>query len=278
MPQKRRMFESIGKQCEIVEYAFLSESPVSVCLRLSAVEFQITNTLCELIWQPFAPGVPPGESVMTARLEAVSQQLTRRASRTESTWRALTICGLQNSFAERDLVERTIGRMLELLAPFTDLPSDDKLSEALIDIVRRAMKVWDTSQRDVCEVIVQSSPDPRDNDGWMREDSDLFKDLDNDTEIDTIVTSPISPICIFPKILRASPPGASGTTIFRGRALFEDSRLLALGRKESLELQRTMTNAHKQFASQRIGESGSYTRSDRRSSIAAQMGRNGIEQ
>ncbi|MCJ1390966.1 hypothetical protein MMC18_003827 [Xylographa bjoerkii] len=276
---KRRMFESVGKRCEIVEYAFLSESSVSVCLRLSAVEFLITNTLCELIWQPFAPGISPGETVMRARLETISQHLTRRATRAESTWRALTIYGLQASSAEHDLVERAIGRMLELLTPFTDLPSNDKLSEALNSIVRRAMNVWDTSQRDICKVIVQNSPDSSDDDGWMCEDSDLLKDFNNETEVDTIAMSPISPICIFPRILRvSSSAGASQTTIFRGRALFEDSRLLALGRKESLQLQRTMIDAHKQFASQRSGESGSRTGSDRRSSIAAQMARVGIEQ
>ncbi|KAL2048935.1 hypothetical protein ABVK25_010788 [Lepraria finkii] len=136
--------------------------------------------------------------------------------------------------------------MLELLAPFTDEPGDSELSEALTNIVRKAMDVWDISRRDICQILIQTAPNPDDGGGWMREDGDLFEDPDNNVDMDATAIRSMSPICIFPKIVRGEN---SPTTIFRGRALFKESRLLALGRKESVDLQRMITDAHKQFAS-----------------------------
>ena len=266
--QKRKLFESRNNTCEIAEFAFLSDSPVSISLRLSAVEFLIVDTLRRLVWQPFAPGIPSEETVSAARFETLSRKLSSLGTHTESTWRALTVHGLRAPSAEHEALERATGRMLELLKPFTDETSNSELSEALIDIVRKAMDVWDISRRDVCQILIQSAPNPDDDGGWMREDGDLFEDLDDDVDVDVTTIRSMSPICIFPKIVRGEN---SPTTIFRGRALFKESRLLALGRKESVDLQRMMTDAHKQFASQRGGESGLRTRSDRRSSIATQM-------
>lgn len=102
----------------------------------------------------------------------------------------------------------------------------------------------------------------------MREDGDLFEDPDDKVDVDATAMRSMSPIYISPKIVRGQN---TSTTIFRGRALFKEARLLALGRKGSVDLQRRMTDVRKHFASQRGGESGLRTRSDRRSSMAAQM-------
>lgn len=268
MLQKRKIFESRRNPCEIAEFAFLSESPVSISLRLSAVEFLIVDTLRRLVWQPFAPGIPPDETASATRFETLSRELSSLGTRPESTWRALTVHGLRAPSAEQEALKRATGHMLELLNPFTDEPGGRELSEALTDIVRKAMDIWDISRRDVCQISIQNAPNPDDDRGWMREDGDLFEDPDDNVSVDTTAMRSMSPICIFPKIVRGEN---SPTTIFRGRALFKESRLLALGRKESVELQRMMIDAHMQFASQRGGESGLRTRSDRRSSIAAQM-------
>ena len=160
------------------------------------------------------------------------------------------------------------GCMLELLKPLTNEPSDGELSQALTGIVHKAMDVWDISQRDICQIMIENAPNPDDGGGWMHEDGDLFEDPDNDVDVDITAIRSMSSICIFPKIVRGEN---SPTTIFRGRALFEGSRLLALGRKESADLQRIITDTHNQFASQRGEESGFRTRSDRRSSIVAQI-------
>ena len=270
------MFENLNKPWEIVEFAFLPETAVSVSLRLAAVESLITDILYGLIWQPFALGIPPSEIATVAHLETISQELTKRDSHTESTWRALTVSVLQTPSAERSLLDFAVSRMLELLAPLTDTPHDHQLSEALAGIVRKAIEVWNVSQRDVCKIFVRNAPDSSDRDGWTDEDGDLFGDSPDTVDVDVTATSSISPTCIFPQILRLpSRAGVLPMTISRGRALFEDSRLLLLGRKESLDLQRMMTDAQKQFASQRGGESGLRTRSDRRSSVAAQMAPDG---
>ena len=272
MLQKRRTFESLNKPCEVVEFAFLPETPVSISLRLVAVEYLIADTLCGLIWQPFAPGIPPSEVATITHLEAISRELAKRESCTESTWRALTVNVLRTPSAERSMLDDAVGRMFELLTPFTDEPGDKQLFEALADIVHKAMDVWEISQRDVSKVVIHNAPDSGDSDGWMHEDGDLFGDSHDKVDLDTTAVSSMSPICIFPKILRLPPrAGPLPTTIFRGRALFDNSRLLLLGRKESLDLQKVMTDAHKQFVSQRGGESGLRIRSDRRSSVAAQM-------
>ena len=271
MPQKRKTFEGRGISCEIAEFAFLSESQVSTSLRLSAVEFLIVDSVRKLVWQPFAPEITPGETASAALFQTVSQELGSLGSRAESTWRALTVYGLRASSAQGQVLKRVTDCMLELLAPFTDEPDNSHLAEALTNIVRKAVDVWDISQRDACQLLIQNAPDPDDESGWMREDGDLFEDpYDGDVS----AARSMSPICIFPKIVRLPSRGeTSQMTIFRGRALFEDSRLLALGRKESIDLQNMMIDAHKQFASQKGGESGLLTRSDRRLSIAAQVTR-----
>ncbi|KAG8529810.1 uncharacterized protein KY384_005291 [Bacidia gigantensis] len=250
---KRKTFEGRGISCEIAEFAFLSESQVSTSLRLSAVEFLIVDSVRKLVWQPFAPEITPGETASAALFQTVSQELGSPRQP----------CGIH--------LESTDHCMLELLAPFTDEPDNSHLAEALTNIVRKAVDVWDISQRDACQLLIQNAPDPDDESGWMREDGDLFEDpYDGDVS----AARSMSPICIFPKIVRLPSRGeTSQMTIFRGRALFEDSRLLALGRKESIDLQKMMIDAHKQFASQKGGESGLLTRSDRRLSIAAQVTR-----
>ena len=61
----------------------------------------------------------------------------------------------------------------ELLTPFTDQPRD---VEALADLVRQAIDVWDISQRDVCTIVINNTPDVGDSEGWTYDDGDLFKD------------------------------------------------------------------------------------------------------
>ncbi len=268
MLQKKKIFEGRSNACHIAEFAFLSNSEVSISLRLSAVEFLIVDTLSKFVWKPFAPGIPLDETASATRFELLSRELSSFGSRTESTWRALTIYGLRASSAEDEALGRVTGCMLELLKPLTDEPSDGGLSKALTGIVRKAMDVWDISRRDVSQIFIENAPNPDDDGGWMHEDGDLFEDPDSNVDVDTTAVRSMSPICIFPKIVRGEN---SPTTIFRGRALFEGSRLLALGRKESVDLQRMMTDTHNQFASQRGGDSGLRTRPDRRSSIVAQM-------
>ena len=274
MPQKRKTFEGRGISCEIAEFAFLSESQVSTSLRLSAVEFLIVDSVRKLVWQPFAPEISPGETASATLFQTVSRELGSLGSRAESTWRALTVYGLRASSAQGEMLKRVTDCMLELLAPFTDEPDNSHLAGALTNIVRKAMDVWDISQRDACQLLIQNAPDPDDESGWMCEDGDFFEDPYDRVDGNVSATRSMSPICIFPKVVRLPSGGEiSQITIFRGRALFEDSRLLALGRKESLDLQKMMIDAHKQFASQKGGESGLLTRSDRRLSIAAQMTR-----
>ncbi|KAL9125626.1 MAG: hypothetical protein Q9217_005193 [Psora testacea] len=272
VPQKKKTFEDQDKSCEIAKFAFLSESQVSTSLRLSTVESLIVDGVRKLVWQSFAPAISPGETASAALFQTVSRRLGSLGSSAESTWRALTVYGLRASSAQGEMLKRVTDYMLELLAPFTDEPNNSDLAEALTDIVRKAVEVWDISQRDTCQLLIQNAPDPDDESGWMREDGDLFEDSYDRVDGDVSATRSMSPICIFPKIVRLPSRGESSQiTIFRGRALFEDSRLLALGRKESMDLQKMMMDAHKQFASQKGGESGLLTKSDRRLSIAAQM-------
>ena len=245
---------------------------MSTSLRLSAVEFLIVDSVRKLVWQPFVPEISPGETASAALFQTVSRELGSLGSRVESTWRALTVYGLRASSAQGEVLKRVTDCMLELLAPFTDEPDNSHLAEALTNIVRKSVDVWDISQRDTYQLLIQNAPDPDDESGWIREDGDLFTDLYDLVDRDISATGSMSPICIFPKIVRLPSRGeTSQITIFRGRALFEDSRLLALGRKESMDLQKMMIDAHRQFASQKGGEPGLLTRSDRRLSIAAQM-------
>ena len=241
---------------------------MSISLRLLAVEFLVVDILCRLIWQPFAPGIRADETTSADHFEMLSQELTRHGTHAESTWRALTVYGLRAPTAEREALERAIRCMLELLAPFTDDPGNSELSKALTAIIHKAMDVWDISRRDVRQIFIHSSPNPDDEAGWMHDDGDLFEGSDNNMNVDGTTMRSMSPICIFPKIVRGENPPK---TIFLGRALFEESRLLALGRKESLDLQQIMSDAQLRFASQRGGESALRNRADRRSSIAAQM-------
>lgn len=241
---------------------------MSTSLRLSTAECFIVDTLRRLVWQPFAPGISSDEKTCAARFEALSQTLSSHGTRSESIWRALTIHGLCEVSAKQETLERAVGCILKLLAPFTDEPSDGGLLQALTDIVNMAMDVWDISRRDVCQISIQIAPDPADKGGWMREDEDLFDIPDDKMDADMNI---MSPVCIFPKVVRGE---TSPMIILRGRALFQDSRLVALGRKESTDLQRVINETHRNFASQKDGKSGLRDRSDRRSSIAAQMNPN----
>ena len=245
---------------------------MSTSLRLSAVEYLIVDSVRKLVWQPFVPKISPDETASVTLFQTVSRELGSLGSRAESTWRALTVYGLRASSAQGEVLKRVTDCMLELLAPFTDEPDNSHLAEAVTDIVRKAVDVWDISQRDACQLLIQNAPDPDDENGWMREDGDLFEDPYDRVDVDLSATRSMSPICVFPKVVRLPSRGnTSQIMIFRGRALFEDSRLLALGRKENMDLQKMMIDAHKQFASQKGGESSLLTRSDRRLSIAAQL-------
>ena len=163
-----------------------------------------------------------------------------------------------------------IDHILKLLAPFTDKPDDSELSEVLHGIVQKAADVWDISQRDARPLLIHNAPDPGDGNGWMREDEDLFDNTTDSVDENVGAIRSMDPVCIFPKVARTPSPSGPQTTIFRGRALFKDSHLLTLGRKESTDLQTVMNDVQRQFASQKGGESGRLTRSDRRLSIAAQ--------
>ena len=272
MPQKKTTREGRDISSDIAEFALLSESAISTSLRLSAVESIIVDSVRKLVWQPFAAGGSRGDVASGALLQTVSRELSRLGSRTESTWRALTVRGLRAPPAESGVLKSVIGDMLGLLAPFTDAPNSSELAESLTEIVHKAVDVWDISQRDACQLLIQNAPDADDESGWLREDGGLSSHPHDRIDADVSASRSMSAVCIFPKVIRLPSSGKSPQrTIFRGRALFEDSRLLASGRKESMDLQKMMMDAHKQFATQKGGESGLLPRSDRRSSIAAQM-------
>ena len=191
--------------------------------------------------------------------------------RAEATWRALTVHALKGSSAQDSVLKHLTNSIIELLAPFTDQPANSGLKETVANIVQKAVEVWDVSQRDACQIQIQYFPVPDDKIGWIREDGDLFEDSHDCVNEDLQTAQSMSPTCIFPKITRLQSNGESPTVlVFRGRALFEDSRLLDLGRKEQMDKQRLLDDFHKKYASQNGVDSGFVPRANRKLSIAMQ--------
>ena len=238
------------------------------------VEYIIGDTIRELIWQPFAPAISQEEPALASLFRSISESLASN-QRVESTWRAFTISGLQNSTRRRDELQRIDGRIHKLLAPFRDPVGGDEFSKTLLRIIQKATEVWDMAQRDTRPLFTDKIPKTEDKKGWMREDEDLYEDGHGTTTIEAGTHQSMIPLCIFPRIFRDPPTPGPELTVFQGQALFDDSPLLAMGRVENLGLQKVLDDAKRNFVSQKTGESGLLSRSERRMSMAAQMSHNG---
>ena len=95
--------------CEIAEFAFLSESQVSISLRLSAVEYLIVDSVRKLVWQPFVPIISTHETASVTLFQTVWRELGSLGSRVESTWRALNVYGLRVSSRQGEVLKRVTG-------------------------------------------------------------------------------------------------------------------------------------------------------------------------
>ncbi|KAI9815306.1 MAG: hypothetical protein M1827_002786 [Pycnora praestabilis] len=260
---KWNLFDGPDKPYDIARFAFLPKSLGSTYLRFSKVESLIAATLCEMIWQPFMLGIASTEPVVRDCLVVMSEQLASHKGRAECTWRALCIRSLQDLLRERDRIDHVTLHMLKLLDPFTNSPNGHELYKALSNIARDAMQIWDISQKDPCKIVIQPNPDPSKRKEWASEYCDLCDQQEEAVAATTSISLP-SPVCLFPQIVRGetsttSPP----STICNGRALFEDSPLIAVGETESLDFQKTMSDLY----NQKSRESSLHVRLDQRYSM-----------
>jgi len=136
------------------------------------------------------------------------------------------------------------------LSSFTNRTDSTPLSQALTAIVRDAATVWNVAQRDRSRISIEKDPNLDQKHEWTSEYDSRSQDFTPDTDE---MATPISPVCLFPKVVRIDTTSGTRQAIIlcRGEALFNDSSLIQLGRQQMREYQRFISDAQAQYAARR---------------------------
>lgn len=177
-------------------------------------------------------------------LDAVSKSLSGFGGRSESTWRVLTLQGIDAlgaSPTESSQVKSTVHRVLEILRPLTVQSESAKLEEDLIDLVRNSATLWKAAQKHEAKIVVEKIPDPNGKDKWHAEYDGGFEEA-RVPPAGMVDTTGIIPLCLFPNVLQIASRGET-TILHQGRALFADSHVFVRGMLERKEHEEELTKA-----------------------------------
>jgi hypothetical protein len=223
----------------VFKWTPISESEESKCLRTSDIEHVILKCICEVAWQPFSSEIVSDCKNARTLLGQVSDQLSKMSGDVESTWRTLTLRGLDKLDASSsdtpvNAIIAEVYRTLEPLGP----ANLDMQREQLAVIARDAVDLWKNTERDRCRVVIETKPNKEDTTGWASAcviESSL--DIPHHDEKD------LEDILLFPKVRRIEPDGSNSTTLIPGRAVFADSPTLARGIAERNTIQDDIQDA-----------------------------------
>ncbi|KAH0565376.1 hypothetical protein GP486_001225 [Trichoglossum hirsutum] len=209
----------------VFKWTPISESRDSKSLRTPDIEHIILKCICEVAWQPFSSEVVSNCKNARDLLSQVSDQLSKISGNVESTWRTLTLRGLDkldtgSSETAVDTILTKIRRTLEPLGP----ANLDTQKMELAGIARDAVDLWKEIERGRCRVVVETKPNKEDTTGW---ESACQTEPSSDTPYHD--EKDLEDILVFPKIRWIEPDGSDSTTLIPGRAIFADSPTLARG-------------------------------------------------
>jgi len=208
------------------------------------IQHIISHCLCEFIWQPFFPANSLSvHQVAKPFLNAVSSSLSGSGGRSESTWRLLTLRGIDllgDSSSTPSHVKSTAHQILEIVRPLTNQSELAKLEKDLVDLVENSAALWKIAQTDETRIVVEKNPGLDDKERWNAEYDEGFEEAA--MPAGTVDTTGIKPLCLFPNVLQITRQGE--TMILQpGRALLADSYVFVRGVMEKKELEEELAKA-----------------------------------
>ncbi|KAH0536648.1 hypothetical protein FGG08_006493 [Glutinoglossum americanum] len=217
----------------VFQWTPISPNPDSKALRISDIEHVIQKHIHQMVWQPFSSDIVSNSENARTLLCRVSDQLSGMSENVESTWRALTLRGLDklDSRSSDNLVDAVVNKVLRTLKPLLDPASLDTQEGMLSKIVRDAVGLWRDIQRDRHKVEIDTKPNREDKAGWISAyGTELPQDGHPSDE------AGLEHITLFPQVRRIGTDANSQKVLIPGRAIFSDSPTLARGIAERNEI------------------------------------------
>ncbi|CZR66413.1 uncharacterized protein PAC_16314 [Phialocephala subalpina] len=309
-------FKAIRKELIAVDKCFnsipISHSDTSQDLRMAHAQRIISSALSSHIWKPFSSEKALSNPEFANLLDEICTVLANsdrggKKGRAATVWKVLTMQALQ--YLDQDLpltptstststsheaershssgrASQAVQDMLNILSPLI-IPSEQvQIHEALIDLAKSAVDVWDLAQTDILKITACLSLNPSDRNEWRSAKFDPAPSSGHqDLEMDSKTFTRPRVFTLFPQVVahkltlpEAEPtfhvPGSfstpqqdlavAETIIHPGNGLPESSPLVVRGRAEEEErkayLAKLIENADKEFA--KGGRLGGYSRSE----------------
>lgn len=239
-------FSEVSK---IFDYASSSGAEVAVNLRKCAIRHFIACQVAELVGNrlllPKAPGTRESEDMV--QTVHSSPKLNKHE---KTVWRLITVKAVEErdrfGMLAKDMSARIIGKIEYL----TEKGRQNRLNEELMTLFRVVLDLWDSAQRDSCELKINMVP-PSTNDG-MWKNIDIDGDGGN-TATPTAKGTKTNSFAIFPRItgeFETEKDDESNTEILHsGIGLFSDSPAFEMGLAEFEALKKELNCVHKRHAS-----------------------------
>ncbi|KAF8847043.1 hypothetical protein BDZ45DRAFT_682127 [Acephala macrosclerotiorum] len=307
-------FKTIRKELIAVDKCFnsipISHSDTSQDLRMAHAQRIISSALSSHIWKPFSSEKTLSNPEFANLLDEICTVLANsdrggKKGRAATVWKVLTMQALQSLDQDLPLsptststphegershsssrASQAVQDMLNILSPLI-IPSEQvQIHEALLDLAKSAVDVWDLAQMDILKITACLSLKPSDRNEWRSAKFDPAPSGGHqDLEMDSKTFTRPRVFTLFPQVvarkltlLEAGPalhvPGSfsapqqdlavAETIIHPGDGLPESSLLVVRGRAEEEErkayLAELIENADKEFA--KGGKLGGYSRSE----------------